>query len=166
MIRAFVSSLFLLLLCALVETALLSNIMLLPAVPDLLLITVLFVSVYNGSLLGETAGFCSGLFLDFLSAAPLGLNCLLRTVIGFAAGLFHKSLNVSGFMIPAVLGFIATVFKALLLYVVSFFFPNGVIAYDLFSAAFVFELTVNTLLTPAVFAFLRLFASLCAEKTL
>ena len=80
----------LLLIVILFETALLSNIRLLPVVPDILLLVLLYISVFNGSLTGEVTGFFSGLMLDFLSAAPLGLNCLLRTLIGFIAGLFNK----------------------------------------------------------------------------
>ena len=79
MIRRWITIICILLVAALLETALLSNIIFLPAVPDLLLLIVLYLSVYNGSLTGETAGFVSGLMLDFLTAAPLGLNCLLRT---------------------------------------------------------------------------------------
>ena len=84
-----------LLVCALLETALLSNVVFLPVVPDLLLLVVLYISVQNGSLTGEATGFVSGLLLDFLTAAPLGLNCLLRTLLGFFAGLFHDVLNIS-----------------------------------------------------------------------
>ena len=84
-----------LLVCTLLETALLSNVVFLPVVPDLLLLVVMYISVYNGSLSGETTGFVSGLLLDFLTAAPLGLNCLLRTLLGFFAGLFNNVLNIS-----------------------------------------------------------------------
>ena len=130
-----------------------------PAIPDLILLAVLFISVYNGSLTGEVTGFFSGLFLDFLSAAPMGLNCLLRTIIGFLTGLFHNTLNVNGFFIPALLGFIATLLKAFLIQVISFFFPEGIISYQIFSTEFLTELTLNTLLAPVMFSLLSLFSS-------
>ena len=83
MIRSVVSTFFLMFFVVLIETALLSNIFFLPAVPDLLLLVLLFLSVNNGSTFGEVSGFYSGFLLDFLSASPLGLNSLIRTVIGF-----------------------------------------------------------------------------------
>ena len=148
-----------LLVCALLETALLSNVVFLPVVPDLLLLVVLYISVQNGSLTGEATGFVSGLLLDFLTAAPLGLNCLLRTLFGFFAGLFYDVLNISKIMIPAMLALIATIAKAIIIGFISFFFPNGVITYDLFSASFGMELLFNVILAPLVFAFLSLFSS-------
>ena len=148
-----------LLVCALLETALLSNVVFLPVVPDLLLLVVLYISVQNGPLTGEATGFVSGLLLDFLTAAPLGLNCLLRTLFGFFTGLFHDVLNISKIMIPAMLALIATIAKAIIIGFISFFFPNGVITYDLFSASFGMELLFNVILAPLVFAFLSLFSS-------
>ena len=148
-----------LLVCALLETALLSNVVFLPVVPDLLLLVVLYISVQNGSLTGEATGFISGLLLDFLTAAPLGLNCLLRTLFGLFAGLFHDVLNISKIMIPAMLALIATIAKAIIIGFISFCFPNGVITYDLFSASFGMELLFNVILAPLVFAFLSLFSS-------
>ena len=79
----------------LLETAVFSNLTYLPAIPDFLLIITLFVSLNNGVLLGETTGFVSGFLLDFLSASPLGLNALLRTILGFIFGLFNDVLNSS-----------------------------------------------------------------------
>ena len=140
MIRSVVSTFFLMFFVVLIETALLSNIFFLPAVPDLLLLVLLFLSVNNGSTFGEVSGFYSGFLLDFLSASPLGLNSLIRTVIGFLTGLFHKTLNVRGFFIPALMGFLGTLSKVILIQIISFFFPQGIITYNIFSTGFIFEL--------------------------
>lgn len=142
------------------ETAVLSNLLFLPAVPDLLLICLLYVSFYNGSLYGTSAGFVSGLFLDFMSASPFGLNCLLRTVIGYVAGKFSKSLNISGFFLPALLGFSATLAKALVIWIISIFFPGSVNSYNLVSVQFLFELFANAVLTPVIFKFLGIFSNM------
>ena len=48
------------------ETAILSHIQLLPALPDLILILVVYIALYNGTVAGVTAGFFSGLIFDFL----------------------------------------------------------------------------------------------------
>lgn len=164
MIRTTVYSLILFIFLLLLETALLSNIVILPAVPDLMLIALLFISINNGSLEGETSGFLSGLFLDFMSAAPLGLNCLLRTILGFVTGLFHNILNVSGIFIPALLVFLATILKAFLLKIISFFFPSGIITYSILSVEFLTELILNTVLAPLIFSLLSLFSSFLTQK--
>ncbi len=149
MIVAFVAVIF--------ETAILSNLLFLPAVPDFLLICVLYVSLYNGSLYGTTAGFLSGLFLDFMSVSAFGLNCLLRTVVGYTAGRFSKALNINGFLLPALVGFCATLLKALLIWIISIFFLGSVVAYNLLSVEFVFELAANAIFTPVMFKLLGIF---------
>lgn len=162
MTRTVLSTVALLLVLVLLETALLSNIVVLPAVPDLLLLAVLFVAMHNGPMAGTVTGFVSGLFLDFLSAAPLGLNCMLRTAAGFVAGLLRDTLNVTGILIPALLGLVATVVKAVMIQIISFFFPGGIVAYDLLSVEFASELALNTVLAPVMFWLLSLFSSLLA----
>ncbi len=164
MIRAFFSSLLFYLICILFQTAILSNITVLPAVPDLMLMLTLYISLHNGCMLGQTTGFASGLMIDFMSAGPLGLNSLLRTVMGYTFGLFSKTLNTAGFFLPALYGFIATIFKALLLFIISFFFPNGTITYSLFSYVFLFELIANTILTPLLFSLLNIFSNILLIK--
>ena len=147
-------------LCFLIlETALLSNISFLPVVPDLALLILIYVSFYNGSVSGEVNGFFSGLILDFLSISPLGLNSLLRTIIGFIVCCFKDFINVDTVFFPAVLAAIATFMKALLLVVVSFFFGGKIAVYHLSESIFWIELCMNTVLAPIMFAFLRLFPS-------
>lgn len=142
------------------ETAVFSNLLFLPAVPDFLLLCLLYVSLNNGSLYGSAAGFVSGLFLDFVSASPFGLNCLLRTIIGYFSGKLNKTLNINGFLLPVLAGFCATFVKALVIWIISFFFPGSVVSYNLISSKFLFNLVANALLTPLVFKFLGVFNSM------
>ena len=104
------------------ETAVISNLTFLPAIPDFLLIITLFVALNNGSLLAESTGFVSGIMLDFLSASPLGLNALLRTILGFIAGFFHDVLNATSVLLQIIYGAVATVLKAIIVYLISLFF--------------------------------------------
>lgn len=157
MIKSFSVSTIIILCAALIESSVLANITVLPAVPDFVLLCVLYFSIENGKLMGESTGFISGVFIDFLSACPFGLNCLLRTIIGFIGGMFNKTLNTDGFFIPALLGFCATIIKALLLWLISFLYPSSVVSYNPFTLLFLFELVFNTILTPIVFKFLSLF---------
>ena len=145
------------------ETAILTNIVFFTVIPDLLLLFTVYVAIHRGSLLGETNGFFSGLFLDILSASPLGLNALLRTLIGFFAGLFFLTLNTNGFFIPVFLGFSATFLKALLQQILSFFFPNIVYTYDFFGINLWLECIVNGLISPVLFFLFSKFRSLSED---
>lgn len=133
------------------ESSILSNIYFLPVVPDLLLLFTLYISIQKGCVQGETVGFFSGLLLDFVSAAPLGLNALLRTIIGFIAGLFHLTIGTTGIVTPMILGVVATFAKVLFTFFISFFFPGVVLTYEFFSMTFLFECIFNGLLAPVLF---------------
>jgi rod shape-determining protein MreD len=156
-LRSFSITAVILLCMALFEAAILSNILFLPIMPDLLLICVLYLSIQNGRLYGVSCGFVSGIFLDFLSASPFGLNCLLRTVIGYTCGFFNKMLNIEGMLMPFIIGVFATLYKAVLIFLISFFFPSVINSYHFFSAQFAEELLLNGILTPIVFKFLAIF---------
>ncbi|MGN0722537.1 MAG: rod shape-determining protein MreD [Treponema sp.] len=156
MLKSFLCS-FLILLCSvIVETSILSNISFLPAVPDLALICVLYFSFLNGKNYGQVSGFLSGLLLDFLSGSPLGFNCLYRTVIGYLSGVFRRTINSSGFIVPSVIGLLATILKVFLIWLISLFFKSIKI-YNIFTFSFLFELVMNVLLTPLMFKFLNSF---------
>ena len=151
-----ISSLFLLGF-VLFETAVLSNIVILPVVPDLVLICSLYFSLQNGRLFGVASGFTGGLFLDFVSACPFGFNCLLRTIIGYVAGFFTKTLNISGVIFPFLLGAIGTLLKAFVLWIISFFYLNISLTYNILSLNFLYQLLFNAVLTPLIFRFLDIF---------
>ena len=147
-----------------IETVILSNIVFLPVVPDLVLICLIYVSFYNGCSAGETHGFITGFMIDFLSAAPLGLNSLIRTVTGFITGLLKDMFNIDKIFFPAILGCLGTLLKALLLLIVSFLFGDSVSPYKITDSYFWIELCMNTILTPLMFAFLNLFSDLLLFK--
>ncbi len=144
-------------IAAIIEATIFSNITWLPAVPDFCMICVLYFSLQNGKFHGELTGFVSGLFIDFLSSGPFGLNMLVRTIMGFFSGMFNKTLNTDGFLIPAIIGFTATIIKGILLYLISILFPSSVLSYNPISWMFLFELIMNTILTPLIFKFLSIF---------
>ncbi|MBQ3836215.1 MAG: rod shape-determining protein MreD [Treponema sp.] len=159
MIKSYISSFLILIVFVLIETALLSNIFFLPAMPDFLLLCVLYFSIRNGKVAGELTGFASGLLLDFLSGSPFGLNCLVRTAIGFFAGFFHRMMNYESFFVNSIAGFFATLLKAGLIYFISLLFPNYVNSYHIYSSVFALELAMNTVLCPIVIKLLRSFDS-------
>lgn len=164
MARAYLSSILIILCTVLVEFAILSNITILPAVPDIVLLVLLYFSVLNGKVFGESMGFFSGMFIDFLSGAPFGFNCLFRTVIGYIAGFLNQNINYTDFIIPALIGLLGTLTKAFLIWITSLFYTK-IIPYDIISTSFIFELIINTLLSPVIFKFLSHFNKIiCVSK--
>lgn len=158
MLRSMLISILILICVSLFETSILSNILFLPAIPDFLMICVLYLSANNGRLYGASIGFASGLMLDFLTAAPFGFHAFLRTCIGYLAGLFSKSINLSGFFVPFAFGFIATIAKKFLIILISALFPAVNSGVTIFSTNFAFELLANTIFTPIIFKFLDIFS--------
>jgi len=138
------------------EASILSNIHYLKIIPDLVLICSVYLSLNNGKLFGTGAGFAGGLFLDFISISPFGLNCFVRTIIGYIFGLFRKTVNTSGFIVPLIIGVCITVIKGIVLLIVSILFPN-VKTFSFFSMAFLLEIAFNAILTPVIFKFLNFF---------
>ena len=112
MLKSFSAATLILICFVVFETAILSNMLFLPAIPDFLLIISLYLSVHNGKIFGVSSGFVSGIFLDFLSVSPFGLHSLLRTIIGYCAGSFSKALNMQGIFLPVLIGFFATLLKS------------------------------------------------------
>jgi len=130
------------------------------AIPDIALCILVYVAYLNGTMSGQLTGFSSGLMLDFLSASPLGLNALVRTLIGACVGFFKATFFLDFFFFPMALCAGATVFKALVFFLLHLLFPDAVPTYSLLSLTLWIELGLNTLLAPFIFAFLKLFSSL------
>ena len=59
-------------------------------VPDVVLLYVALQALQYGRVAGAVSGFGAGLLMDLLTGAPLGLNALLKTIMGFVIGLFRS----------------------------------------------------------------------------
>jgi rod shape-determining protein MreD len=151
-------------IAGILQSTLLSHLAINHAVPDLALGILVFTAYQNGTMMGQLSGFSSGIFLDFLSAAPLGLNAFVRTMIGALAGRMNGTFFLDGFFLPMVLCAGATVIKAALYFVLHVLFSGAVPAYTLFEPALWVELMLNTVTAPVLFGFLKLFHSLLAGR--
>ena len=164
MVKKTVWALVFILVAALLQSTIFSRfIVYIYAVPDLSLGILVYVAYVNGTMTGQLTGFFSGFLLDFFSAAPLGLNALIRTLIGAIAGLLKDTFYLDYFFLPMALCAGATVFKALIFFLLHLIFPEMVPAYGLADLSFLIELGLNTLTAPLLFALLRLFGSLLAR---
>jgi rod shape-determining protein MreD len=149
---------------AILQSTLLSRFALFGAVPDLALGVLVYSAYVNGFMTGQLSGFFSGLLLDFLSAAPLGLNALIRTISGALAGLMKGTFFLDIFFLPMILCAASTILKALLLFLLHLLFAGEVPAYSLAAPVFWIELGLNTLSGPLLFGVLKLFHPLLVNR--
>jgi rod shape-determining protein MreD len=149
---------------ALIQSTLLFRLAVYHAVPDFALGIIVFTAYVNGIMTGQLSGFFSGLLLDFLSAAPLGLNAFVRTIIGACAGLIKGTFFLDMIFLPMALCAGATVMKALSYYLLHLLLAQTVPSYSFTVPLFWVELAFNTFTAPFLFGFLKLFSSLLIGK--
>ncbi|MCL1836909.1 MAG: rod shape-determining protein MreD [Treponema sp.] len=149
---------------AILQSTLLSHLAVYRAVPDIALGIVVYSAYINGVMTGQLSGFFYGLALDFLTAAPFGLNALVRTITGALAGLMKGTFFLDLFLLPMILCAAATLVKALILLLLNLLMGGAVHAYPLAAPVLWVELALNTFTAPLLFAFLRRFNSLLLKK--
>ncbi|WP_344834768.1 rod shape-determining protein MreD [Actinocorallia longicatena] len=144
---------FLVVLAAIVVQVAVANRLPLPGnvTPDLVLLTVVALALFNGEMVGMVAGFCAGLATDIVPPADhaLGMYALVYTLVGYACGLVSdemersQSLPFVAVAIGALLGNLAYAIVGMMLgdpraawSVVSRMLPLMVL-YDLLASPFV-----------------------------
>jgi len=151
-------------IAATLQSTLLARVSLFGAVPDLALGIVVYTAYLNGLMTGQVSGFFSGVALDMVSAAPVGLNALVRTLIGALAGLLRGKVILGRVLVPMALCALATLAKAAILFLLSLAFQGAVPAYPLAAPTLWAELALNAGTAPLLFAFLRRFDALLVGK--
>lgn len=154
MIKSIIFTVLLCIAAGILQSTLIAKIAFFNVIPDLALCILVFSAYVNGTMTGQVSGFFSGLFLDFLSAAPLGLNCLIRTLIGALAGVFKGALFLDVFIMPVILCALATLLKAVIILILHLIIGTTVPAYS-FSLLGI-ELGLNCLSSPLLFFLLKL----------
>jgi rod shape-determining protein MreD len=107
--RRFFSLAFFSLLLIVVHTTFVSAITISTAVPDILLVWIVYLAITQGQVAGTVFGFGIGLMVDIISGhdSMLGLSALTKSFAGFVAGYFYnenkteQTLTSSSFLIAA-----------------------------------------------------------------
>jgi rod shape-determining protein MreD len=149
---------------ALLQSTLFRRLAIYHAVPDLALGIIVYSAYVNGTMTGQLTGFFSGFLLDFLSAAPLGLNAFVRTLIGSLAGLMKGTFFLDPIFLPIALCGGATLLKALMFFLLHLLLAGAIPSYNFMAPLFWVELAMNIVAAPFLFGFLRLFESLLAGR--
>jgi len=155
MIKSIVLTVILCTFAGILQSTVISQIAFFNVIPDLALCILVYSAYVNGTMMGQISGFSSGLLLDFLSASPLGLNCLVRTLIGALTGIFKGSLFLDIFFMPVILCAAATLIKALIIFFLNLIFGSIIPSYSLMSSVLWIELGLNCLSAPLLFLILK-----------
>jgi rod shape-determining protein MreD len=152
------------LVAALLQSTLLRKIALYHTIPDFTLGIIVYSAYVNGSMTGQVTGFFSGHVLDLISNAPLGLNAFIRTIMGAVAGLLKGTFFLDTVFLPMILCAAATLFKALMLFLLHLLLAGAVPHYPLFAPTLWIELMFNVLSAPFLFGLLKRFQPLLVGK--
>ena len=135
------------------------------AVPDMALVILVYAAYLNGTMTGQLEGFFSGVLLDFLSAAPLGLNALIRTLIGALTGLLKGTFYLDIIFLPMALCAGATALKAFIYFLLHLLLAGAVPSYSFFGLTLWVEMGLNTFLGPFLFGLLKLFGAMLVKQS-
>lgn len=141
-------------LALILETTVLHHFSIFGAKPDLVLIILVFLAVKKGSYEGEIYGFIGGLLEDFITSAVLGLQALVKTLLGFAVGFLKNKFEEDNALLVIIFVFFASVFNNVLSAVIrAFFTPYS------FSYGHILQIIISgvytALLAPFVFHLLK-----------
>jgi rod shape-determining protein MreD len=76
---------------AILEVSVFTDVRILGGEPDILLVTVVAISLLRGSVTGACAGFFAGLVVDTATLETLGLSSLLLTLLGYWVGRYGET---------------------------------------------------------------------------
>jgi len=164
MIRSIILTVVLSIAAAILQSTLIAKIAFFNVVPDLALCILVFSAYVNGTMTGQVSGFFSGLFIDFLSQSPLGMNALIRTVTGALAGIFKGALFLDYIVMPAILCALATILKAIMMFILHFIITS-IPAYSFIEPVFWIELALNVISAPLLFLLLRQFRPMLVGRS-
>jgi rod shape-determining protein MreD len=124
------------------------------AVPDVLLVTLVALSLLRGSVVGAVGGFFAGLIVDTATLGMLGLTSLVLTLSGYWIGRYGETTGRDRAHAPFLSVAVVTVLYQVGLLVVHFVLgesaPGGAVMRSLIPAV-----VLNLILTAPIYAIVR-----------
>lgn len=93
----------LLVLTAVLQLAFLSGLSVLGTSPDVLPVVAIALGLLGGAVIGAVCGFCLGLFTDMLLLETLGVSSLVLITVGYLAGRWRESFDITSALVPPLL---------------------------------------------------------------
>jgi rod shape-determining protein MreD len=144
----------LLFVAAVAEVSIFSQIDVFGAAPDLLLVTLVAISLLRGSVAGAAGGFFAGLIVDTATLGTLGLTSLVLTLAGFWIGRYGETTGRDRAHAPYLSIAVVTVLYEIGLLVVHFVLGESAPAGAVFGSL-VPAVTLNLVVTGPVYALVR-----------
>jgi rod shape-determining protein MreD len=137
------------------QTSIVSTIEIRGGTPDLLLVTLVAISLLRGAIWGAAAGFAAGLLLDTASLARLGETSLLLTVAGYWIGRYGETTGRDRSHAPLLSVAVVTVVYAVGALALHVVLGDPVDAGTVLVGALIPGVVLNLLLTFPVYALVR-----------
>ncbi|MGD9938240.1 MAG: rod shape-determining protein MreD [Clostridia bacterium] len=143
-----------------IQTTWLDAIAIFSVLPDLALLSILYISFKAQGLQGQFTGFFSGLLQDGVSAAPLGLSAIINTLIATLFNSLSGRFYIDKVLMPMFFGLSATILKAIMLMILSWIFKGKILTYDFTQPLIWIEVAYNSIIAPVLFFFMKFFDKL------
>jgi rod shape-determining protein MreD len=145
----------LIVVAALLQSAVFSSMDVLGGTPDVLLVTLLGVSLLRGSITGAWAGFLGGLVLDVANMTTLGVTSLLLTAAGYWTGRYGETTGRDRFHAPFLAVVVLTVLTAVGALALHYMLGETVSARTALFDTLLPTLALNLIIAAPVFAICR-----------
>ncbi len=144
-----------LLVAILLQTALAPHLRLLGAYPDFALIIVVCVAMVKGSETGAVFGFLTGFISAIALMEPFGLSAFVFVLIGYLAGRYAETADLSAGFAPLLSVFVATLVANTLFAMAQFLLAREVPLGFLLGRVMLPSLVLNTLLAAPIYLLVR-----------
>lgn len=151
MIRTILWALGILGVVLVLQTTLLSYLVVFGVKADVLFIVFVVLAAQNGSFASQIVGFVLGLAVDTVTASPLGFHAIVFSLGGYLFGLGSGKVYFDPIAMPALLGLLATVYKVLTEFLTNEVFRLGQPLTAFFHLGLVFQLLLNVAIAPLIF---------------
>jgi rod shape-determining protein MreD len=138
-------------LLLLLQTTVLSYFSIAGVKPGVLLIVFVILASQNGGFVSQIVGFILGLALDMVTTAPLGYNAFQYALAGYLFGLGKGKVYYDPFVVPALVGLLATIYSAVAGFVLSEVFQLGFRGDTFFQVGLLVQLVVNLIAAPVIY---------------
>jgi rod shape-determining protein MreD len=144
----------LLFVAAVAQVSIFAQVHVFGAVPDVLLVSLVALSLLRGSVVGAVGGFFAGLIVDTASLGTIGLTSLVLTLAGYWIGRYGETTGRDRAHAPFLSVAVVTVLYQVGLLVVHFVLgesaPGGAVVRSLIPAV-----VLNLILTAPIYAVVR-----------
>ena len=141
----------LLFVAAILEVSIFSQVHVLGGIPDVLLVTLVAVSLLRGSIFGAVGGFFGGLLVDTATLGTLGLTSLVLTIAGYWIGRYGETTGRDRTHAPFVSVAVVTVLYAVGVLALHFLLGDPVSGRRILLESLVPTIAFNLILTAPVY---------------